>query len=371
MNTANNYTISVIVPIYNREKTLNRCIDSILHSAYKEIELILVDDGSTDGSWEIIQSYSDERVKSIHVENGGVTVARNIGLNMSTGDYIHFVDSDDFIEPDIYSSCMEVVKDHLPDMLMFDYSVYFESQQAKYSEQPVSIPTHTMLDRQYILDNILPVMVNLDGRQELFIKTFVWNKLYKRSVIEQNHVRFDESRRRWEDRLFQVLFLRYADTFYYIPVEGYVYALGHSSFVQSYDGTVFDMVLRGSEDYAALVGDLYDFDTDYSKNYYCKVFINTALQQFAIQSINRSVLKDDIEKAVFSNRSKRLFDAFNPENQFEKSVKEAILTENGENVFCLLDNEYMKREREKMEAVKKQHSIMRRIKHKLTGILEK
>lgn len=370
-STTNDLLISIIVPVYNRKETLRRCIDSILDADYKNIELIIIDDGSTDGSWDIIQSYSDDRIKSAHVTNGGVTVARNLGLTMATGDYVHFVDSDDFIESDIYTACGDVMRNHFPDMMMFDYSVYFESYQTKYNSQSVAIPQQTLLAQKYIRENILPVMVNLDSRRELFIETFVWNKFFKLSIIKQNHIRFDESRRRWEDRLFQVLFLKYADTFYYLPRDGYNYVLGHSSFSQNYDSSVFNMVLRGDSDYAALVGDLYNFDTPYSKNYYCKVFINTALQQFSIKGVDKNVLKSDISTVILTDRAQRMFDVFTPETDFEESIKDSILAKKPEVVFRTLNSEYLKREQEKVEATKKQHSMFRRIKNKIKRLVEK
>lgn len=96
--------ISIIVPIYNTEKYLQRCIDSILNQTFKDFELILVNDGSTDLSGKIIEDYArkDKRIKTLHIENSGQGAARNRGLDIATGDYIGFVDSDDWIHQDMY-----------------------------------------------------------------------------------------------------------------------------------------------------------------------------------------------------------------------------------------------------------------------------
>ena len=107
MNEVNNNcspTISVIVPVYNAEKTIRQCVDSILNQEYKYLELILVDDGSKDGSPAICDEYAgkDKRVKVFHKENGGVSSARNLGLNHAQGGWITFVDSDDYIDPDYF-----------------------------------------------------------------------------------------------------------------------------------------------------------------------------------------------------------------------------------------------------------------------------
>ena len=99
-----NPEISIIVPVYNVEKYLKRCIDSILNQSFTDFELILVDDGSTDNSGEIIDEYAikDERIKVIHKENGGLSSARNVGIEYSKGNYIAFVDSDDYINKNMY-----------------------------------------------------------------------------------------------------------------------------------------------------------------------------------------------------------------------------------------------------------------------------
>src|SRR5699024_8688641 len=104
--------ISVIVPVYNAEKYLHRCIKSILDQTYKNLEIILVDDGSIDTSGKICDYYDhkDERIKVIHKENGGQSSARNTGLTIASGDYVSFVDSDDWIVEDIYEYCINLIK---------------------------------------------------------------------------------------------------------------------------------------------------------------------------------------------------------------------------------------------------------------------
>lgn len=96
--------ISVIVPVYNVEQYLPRCVESILAQTYENLEILLVEDGTKDNSGAICDAYArqDARVKAIHKENGGLSSARNAGIDAATGDYLSFVDSDDWIEPDMY-----------------------------------------------------------------------------------------------------------------------------------------------------------------------------------------------------------------------------------------------------------------------------
>lgn len=104
--------VSVIVPVYNVEQYLEKCIDSIINQTYKNLEIILIDDGSTDSSGKICDSYAarDKRIKVIHQENGGLAVVRNIGVSAASGEYIMFVDSDDYIDTEIVQFLYEQSK---------------------------------------------------------------------------------------------------------------------------------------------------------------------------------------------------------------------------------------------------------------------
>ena len=104
--------ISVIVPIYNVEQYLEQCLDSIISQTYSQLEIILVDDGSTDSSGQICDKYArkDERIVVIHKTNGGLSDARNAGISVATGEYISFIDSDDYIATDMYNKMIKIFK---------------------------------------------------------------------------------------------------------------------------------------------------------------------------------------------------------------------------------------------------------------------
>ena len=106
--------ISVIIPVYNSEKFLNRCVDSVLKQSYKELDIILIDDGSSDKSGEMCDQYAqmDKRVRVIHQKNRGVSAARNSGLDVAIGDYCTFVDSDDYIESEMYQSMIDIAEQY-------------------------------------------------------------------------------------------------------------------------------------------------------------------------------------------------------------------------------------------------------------------
>ena len=115
--------VSVIVPVYNAQKSLARCIDSILNQTFKDFELILLDDGSTDTSGEICDRYAeiDERVRVIHKENSGVSDTRNRGLDIAEGKYLQFLDSDDWITPEATGLFVRTVEENQCDMVIADF----------------------------------------------------------------------------------------------------------------------------------------------------------------------------------------------------------------------------------------------------------
>ena len=126
-----NYKVSIIVPVYNVEKYIHKCIVSILSQTYKNLEIILVDDGSPDNCGKICDEYAsnDNRIIVIHQKNGGLSAARNAGLNISTGNFIVFVDSDDYLENSAIEDCIHYIKINSCDILIFNwYNVYLNNQ---------------------------------------------------------------------------------------------------------------------------------------------------------------------------------------------------------------------------------------------------
>lgn len=172
-----NELISVIVPIYNSEQYLCRCIDSILNQSYNNIELILIDDGSTDRSGLICDEYlkKDNRIKVLHKKNGGLSDARNKGIEIAKGQYIGFVDNDDYIEIDFYETLYKLAKSNNAMVAMLSYNVIKNNKLKARNES----------NNSYILEREEAI------KQLLFdenVQNYVWNKLYANEVI--NDIRF-------------------------------------------------------------------------------------------------------------------------------------------------------------------------------------
>lgn len=174
--------ISIIVPVYNVEQYLDRCMESILLQTYHRLEIILVDDGSTDSSPAKCDAYAqrDSRIKVIHKQNGGLSDARNAGLAVASGDYIGYVDSDDWIEPDMYRQMYQACVDHGAQLAVCryfsEYSMKGFSGAAKDAakENGKVVP----LSREELLT------VYISGHDEYVIYNSVWSKLFKRELVQ-------------------------------------------------------------------------------------------------------------------------------------------------------------------------------------------
>lgn len=168
--------ISVIVPVYNEINNLKRCITSICKQTYKDIEIIIVDDGSTDGSSELCDrlSLEDDRIVVIHKENGGLSSARNKGIEIAKGDFLGFVDSDDWISEDMYEHLIMLQKKYDGDVCQVNY--YQTSKFVLYKESNEAVEVYD--DKIEILEKYLK-----DGMKP--IKSYpVWTKLYKKSCFD-------------------------------------------------------------------------------------------------------------------------------------------------------------------------------------------
>lgn len=205
--------VSVIVPIYKVEKYLRQCIDSIINQSLKDIEIILVNDGSPDNCPKICDEYKkiDSRIKVIHKKNGGLSSARNAGMKIATGEYIGFVDSDDYIEHDMYEKMYYTAKEHDVDFVMSDYYKVHETNKTEVS----AIIDGGIYNKNKIKNIIYPQLImkeNIDYGPLLA----VWHCLYKNSFLKDNDIYFDEVVKYSEDNLFSSIVGYKSESFYYM-----------------------------------------------------------------------------------------------------------------------------------------------------------
>lgn len=190
----NNPLISIIVPIYNAESYLNRCLDSILAQTYKNWEAILVDDGSKDNSGKICDEYAknDNRFKVIHKANGGVSSARQTGLEAAIGDFVIHADSDDWLENNMLEELIDHQRKISSEFIVFDFYRANRKGGRKVSKQSIN------LDHRQLLKDIVSGHIN----------NSCWNKLIKKSIIDNYNACFPKGINLGEDKCFLAILLK-------------------------------------------------------------------------------------------------------------------------------------------------------------------
>lgn len=210
--------VSVIIPVYNTEKYLRECIDSVLAQTFDDFELLLINDGSTDSSGEICDEYAkkDRRIKVFHQENKGPANARNIGILKANGSYITFVDADDYLKKDYYKKMITISEIHYPDIIISDIKTAGKSIQIIKN----NLPKNKLIKGDAIKNNVLKYYYednNLGNISSLV------NKFYKNSFIKSNSILIDETRIRAEDYWFNFYAFKCAETCFAIDYVGYTY----------------------------------------------------------------------------------------------------------------------------------------------------
>lgn len=200
--------ISVIIPVYNTEHYLPRCIESILAQTFTDFELLLIDDGSKDNSGRICDEYAakDSRIRVFHKKNGGVSSARNLGLDKAQGEWIAFVDSDDWIYTDYFEEMLS--KSIHADLVVSSYIV--EGKIDPW-DKPLNLQTYT---KDSIRDCLEENIHNIS-----FLAP--WCKLFNRNIIEQKLIRFNTFIKQGEDSLFNLDYLKYVSCIQLLPSQKY------------------------------------------------------------------------------------------------------------------------------------------------------
>jgi glycosyltransferase involved in cell wall biosynthesis len=208
--------VSVIIPVYNAEKYIAQCIESLLAQTLEECEFIFINDGSTDNSATIIKEYqkADPRIKLYEQKNQGVSTARNLGLSASTGEYIGFVDADDFIEKDMYKVLFKTAKAEDCDIIISNFESQMEGKKV-ISNYP--FPKNISLNKEFIEQQILPYFLRYDDLNT------VCTKLFKKDVIKKSSVQFPKHIALGEDGMFSIQCFYNAEKIKFVEYSGYQY----------------------------------------------------------------------------------------------------------------------------------------------------
>ena len=262
--------ISIIVPVYNAEAALERCVDSVLAQDFPDFELLLMDDGSKDSSPAICDRYAekDSRVRVVHKENSGVSSTRNLAIDMARGEYLQFLDADDWITPEASRLFVRAAEESGADMVISDfYRVVGERTSRK-----GSIDEEGLITRNEFADYMSKSPAD-------YYYGVIWNKLFRRSIVEEFHLRMDPELRWCEDFIFNMEYLLHTANVFVLRVPTYYYVKTEGSLVQQ--GMQIRKIVRmklnvieyysdfykkiyDPEEYEAKRGEIYSFLIDYA-----------------------------------------------------------------------------------------------------------
>lgn len=277
-------TVSIIVPVYNAEHTLRRCVDSILNQEYSRFELILVDDGSHDSSGRICDEYAvrDTRVKVIHKKNTGVSDTRNTGIEAAGGEFLQFVDADDWITADATKLMVREAVERNCELVITD----FYRVVGKRASHKGSIKEEGELTREELAEHMKDSPAD-------FYYGVLWNKLFRKDIIMKYHIRMDEKVSWCEDFLFNLEYILHVNKAYILTVPVYYYLKTEGSLVsQSMNiGHVIRTKLYVFEYYNEFYKNVYD-----EKEYFKK---RPGLYRYLID-----VAGDGVVLPAFSNAKK-------------------------------------------------------------------
>ena len=232
--------ISIVIPVYNAEKFLNKCVDSILSQTFENIECILVDDGSEDNSGAICDEFAqkDKRVRVIHKENEGVSVARSTGIKEALGEYVGFVDADDYLAPEMCAEMNRIASEKNYDIIMFD--TYIVDSENKTENLPTDSIDLLPESCELTKNDIYPMLLR-------FMAGVVWRCVYNKEFLEKNSISFPTALPMSEDRIFNLIAMGSCEKMYFYKEPLYYYINYGVSAVRTARKNFFDIALKTNE----------------------------------------------------------------------------------------------------------------------------
>lgn len=278
--------ISVIIPVYNAIEYLDKCVRSVLNQSYTNIEIILINDGSTDGSMELCEAYAlrEKNVRLFSQQNTGAAGARNLGLSHSKGEYIVFVDSDDWIMPTYIEELYFSLIKYAADMVIIDYFVE-EDTKLVYRKKQESANIYTSgetLDHLFDTDKYMG---------------YIWNKIFQARIIKDNHLRFDTELKVWEDLLFCCKYIREIKRIVYIEKPLYVYKMRRNSLTKNTCFAVQKSLLNAADKVMRLAQDSSSEFFTQTGRVYANACIDRILMEFRKKEYDIPSILEKLESA--------------------------------------------------------------------------
>lgn len=307
--------LSVVFPVYNKEKYLHKSFECLLNQTFTDSEIIVVNDGSTDKSAEIIKEYAEKcsRIKVINQQNAGASAARNRGIEAATGKYIIMLDADDTIEPQMHEKMVACGEKHGADMVVCNYHIIGGGT---VQESVYDYPYDVCLDRKYIEETVIPNSLCMPGKGK-YINAH-WVVLFKRSVIFDNNVRYNELHRKEEDKPFIMLYMKYVQSIAFVKDCLYNYHKLGNTLINQYSPR-FQNLMRNFALYEDLYSDIFDFSGKVWTDFFLKVF-EECIEFVIIHRKSVDSVKAEIMKIITDERCVRNFARADDSHKVLKSL---------------------------------------------------
>lgn len=286
--------LSVIVPVYNVEKYLEKCLDSILAQTYQDFELIIVNDGSPDNSEAIIQRYAakDNRIVSLKKENGGLSSARNAGIDVARGEFIAFIDSDDWIDATMFEEMVGKLVETDSDIVFCDVRMEYEDGS---------------LRTEYNQTENFPEIIEVEEHPRLFLEVecFAWNKICRKSLFTDNNIRFPEGLLYEDIATFPRVYVK-ASRLVGVPKQFYHYIVREGAITQTFSirGLDYLEVVKvveiffkqedAWEKYKSIVYEFYLYHIFYSLSIYCAHIPQKEQRREAFSRVRESLREHEV-----------------------------------------------------------------------------
>ena len=287
--------VSVIIPVYNVEAYIEKCLESVLNQTEKNIEILAVDDGSQDASPHLcdVMAEKDSRLRVIHQKNQGVSVARNAGVAAASGEWLCFIDGDDYVAEDYLEELLQCADIPGTDIVVGDYYVLRETENAEYSE--FILDKHSEDFQEYEL--IENCMIGNKAVGNVTCVGVPWAKIYRTSFVKKENLKFKDGLKRNQDVIFNLYAFHWAQRVSYYKGAGYFYRVWENSAVNRYSadyGDTVEQILREMKKFI----DLNDDDNIYMPLYYQRV------RDMFYECLRLSVFHKDAPKDILKKYQK-------------------------------------------------------------------
>ena len=306
--------ISIIVSIYKVEKYLRQCIESVLHQTYSGFELILVNDGSPDNCPAICDEYAavDKRIKVIHKENGGLLSTRKTGVLGATGEYVCFIDGDDFVQADMLETYVSVLEASRADVVCASCTRYIDDETP--GDRIIQMIPSGIYHKQQLMDHVYSEMLSTKPFYTFYIMPSVCTKCFKREMIQQVYCNMPDAISLGEDSATSYPALLMANTIAVVDYYGYCYRQNQSSMTHSYDKKLYGKV-KNLLNHMDAVKEKYAWDAE------------RQLNEYAIALLNFARINELVYNTADKYRSKkRNMLVYLSDKQFEEAIKHVQLS---------------------------------------------